>query len=367
MGYKYNQKAGNWEAFYCKRHPITKKPVNARRRALKSEAEAKRAERELIAQVERKLHEETTPNWAVTLDRFLENCRDRGLTEHTIHDYETSLKAHTLDAWGSRCIDEISTPEVRELIKSRVGHRSTSHQKNLRKFINGVFEYALNEGVLARNPTPDMHFQTGEKVKKVLTEDQVRILLEKAKSMDWEWYPHWAMALYTGMRSGELYALTWDKVNLDDRLIKVDSSWNNKDGFKSTKSGDDRIIVIAPNLVSMLKQLKLQNTDSHFVLPRIDKWDKGEQARDLRLFLKGIGLPAIRFHDLRATWATILLSKGVEPIRVMKMGGWKDMKTMMIYVRTAGVDIKGMTDCLDLHNPSTEAGQVLKFEGRSNS
>ncbi|MFN7685341.1 MAG: site-specific integrase, partial [Oligoflexia bacterium] len=186
-----------------------------------------------------------------------------------------------------------------------------------------------------------------------------------AKAMDWEWYPHWTMAVYTGMRSGELYALTWDKVNLDDRLIKVDTSWNNKDGFKCTKSGDDRIIEIAPNLLLTLKQLKIQQADSHFVLPRIDKWDKGEQARDLRLFLKGIGLPTIRFHDLRATWATILLSKGVEPIRVMKMGGWKDMKTMMIYVRTAGVDIKGMTDCLDLHNPAANAGQVLKFEGRS--
>ncbi len=367
MGYKYNKEAGHWEAYFCKRHPITRKPVNARKRGMKSEAEAKRAERELIAQVERKLHESIIPTWAATLDRFLENCRDRGLTEHTIHDYETSLKAHTLETWGNRCIDEITTAEVRELIKARVGNRSASHQKNLRKFIKAVFGYAVEEGVMDRNPTPTMHFQVGEKAKKVLTEEQARTLLEKAKQMDWEWYPHWAMALYTGMRSGELYALTWDKVNLDDRLIKVDSSWNNKDGFKSTKSGDDRIIVIAQNVVPMLRQLKLQQSDSAFVLPRMEKWDKGEQARELRMFLKGIGLPIIRFHDLRATWATILLTKGVEPIRVMKMGGWKDMKTMMIYVRTAGVDIKGMTDCLDLHNPATEPGQVLKFEGRSNT
>jgi integrase len=362
MGYKFNQKAGYWEAFFSKRHPITRVPVTRRRRGMKTQAQAKRMERELIAEVEMMLHKEITPSWGEMVERFLEHCRERGLTEHTIHDYGTSLKAHTLDSWGTRPIDSITTGEVRELIKERVGHRTPSHQKNLRKFINGVFRYATEEGVLGRNPTPEMRFQVGDKVKKVFTEEQVRTFLERAKTLNWEWYPHWATAVYTGMRNGELYALTWDKVNLGDRLIKVDSSWNNKDGFKSTKSGDDRIIEIAPNLLAMLKQLKLQNTDSHFVLPRIDKWDKGEQARELRLFLKGIGLPTIRFHDLRATWATILLSKGVEPIKVMKMGGWKDMKTMMIYVRTAGVDIKGTTDCLNLHNPSLEEGQVLEFE-----
>lgn len=366
MGYKQDTSTGTWDAYFSKRHPKTRMPVTRRRRGLKSKAEAQRVERELIAEVEMLLHKEITPTWAEMLDGFLAACRDRGLTEHTIHDYKTSLEAHTLDAWGDRPIDAVTTTEIRELIKAKVGHRSTSHQKNLRKFINGVFNFALEEGALGRNPTPDMKFQVGEKVKKVLTEEQVRIFLEKAKTMDWEWYPHWAMAVYTGMRSGELYALTWDKVNLDDRLIKVDSSWNNKDGFKSTKSGDDRVIEIARNLQLILRELKIQQADSNFVLPRIDKWDKGEQARDLRMFLKGIGLPIIRFHDLRATWATLLLSKGVEPIRVMKMGGWKDMKTMMIYVRTAGVDIKGMTNCLDdLHNPATEAGQVLKFEGRS--
>lgn len=55
-------------------------------------------------------------------------------------------------------------------------------------------------------------------------------------------------------------------------------------------------------------------------------------------------LPEIRFHDLRVSWATLLLGKGVAPSKVMSMGGWKDMNTMMIYMRKAGIDIKGSTD-----------------------
>jgi integrase len=164
------------------------------------------------------------------------------------------------------------------------------------------------------------------------------------------------------MRSGEMFALTWDKVNLEMRQIKVDCSWNNKDGFKSTKSGDDRMVEIAPALLPILKELKLkQGGDSAFVLPRLEKWEKGEQARELRMFLISLQLPRIRFHDLRATWATIMLGRGIEPIKVMYMGGWKDMKTMMIYMRKAGIEIRGITDSLRLHEHHREIAEVIKL------
>jgi integrase len=65
------------------------------------------------------------------------------------------------------------------------------------------------------------------------------------------------------------------------------------------------------------------------------------------MFLIGIGLPPIRFHDLRASWATMMLSKGVEPIKVMMIGEWKDMKTMMRYIRDAGISVKDTTEALD--------------------
>lgn len=74
---------------------------------------------------------------------------------------------------------------------------------------------------------------------------------------------------------------------------------------------------------------------------------KGEQARELRKFLSFIGLPEIRFHDLRATWATLLLSKGVPTIQVMALGGWKEIKTLNHYVRLAGVYVKDSLDCID--------------------
>src|SRR5690606_32961196 len=77
-------------------------------------------------------------------------------------------RTHTFDAWGNRPVDSITTEEIRALIKSRVGDKAPSHQKNVLKFIRGVFKYALELGVINRNPTPDMKFRTGDKIKRVL-------------------------------------------------------------------------------------------------------------------------------------------------------------------------------------------------------
>jgi integrase len=60
-------------------------------------------------------------------------------------------------------------------------------------------------------------------------------------------------------------------------------------------------------------------------------------------------MPSVSFHNLRATWATILLNNGVEPAKVMAMGGWKSLKTMMIYLRMAGIQVRGATDTLVLN------------------
>ena len=231
------------------------------------------------------------------------------------------------------------------------------------KYIRGVLGFALDKGYINRNPVPVLKFRIGDKLKSVLTLEQAKSLLEKAKELENEWYPCWCLALYTGMRNSELYALTWDKIDLENRKIWVTCSWTKKDGYKDfTKSGEDRILEIAPSLIVLLKELKLRYFDSTYVLPRIDKWDKGEQARELRTFLMGIGLPRIRFHDLRASWCTIMLSMGIEPIKVMKMGGWKDLKTMQIYMRKAGVDIKGITDHLEIHDPLRSYGDLLQMK-----
>ena len=77
--------------------------------------------------------------------------------------------------------------------------------------------------------------------------------------------------------------------------------------------------------------------------PWLKLWERGEQSKALRQFLVSIGVPSVKFHTLRACFATQLLTDGVDLTKVMKIGGWKDIKTMQIYLRLAGVDERGAT------------------------
>lgn len=264
MTIRYNDKKKAWDVFHSARHPISKQPITLRRVA-STEAGARKIEKELIRKISERMSEETSPSWRQAVHEFLNDCRTRDLTAHSIHDYQTGLERYTFGPWSNKRVREITTQNIWDLIKAGpVTDKSRAHQKNVFKFIRAVFGFAVQRGYILRNPCPIIKFKLGEKVKKVLTEDQVRSFLHRARDMGVEWYPIWAAALYTGMRNGELFALTWDKINLDDRLITVSSSWSIKDGFKSTKSGHDRIVEIAPQLMDLLRELKLKSGESEF-------------------------------------------------------------------------------------------------------
>lgn len=363
MGIKLDPKTKKFIVSYSKRHPKTNQPVSLRRVGIDSEARARKVLEEIRLTVHLKLKEVLCPRWPKLIDEYFEDIKQTDLRNQTLYSREKMLRAYTLPKWEKKFTSEITGNDIHHIILHDMAGKAESHKKFLVKCVRAVMQFALDKNYIQRNPTPLLKFKANEKIKAVLTEEQIKKLLHRAQEVNWEWYPHYAVALYTGMRNGELYALTWDKVNLEQRTILVNCSWSDKDGYKSTKSGDDRIVEIPKPLMPLLKELKLNSASSHFVLPRLIKWDKGEQARILRMFLQLCDLPEVRFHDLRASWATLLLGKGVVPSKVMSMGGWKDMDTMMIYMRKAGINIKGATSVLDdLETHGVDSAEIVELK-----
>jgi integrase len=122
---------------------------------------------------------------------------------------------------------------------------------------------------------------------------------------------------------------------------------------KSTKAGYWGNVPINEDLKELLLELKI-SSNSEFVLPRLRDWCQGYQAKQLKAFCLGIGITPIRFHDLRACFATQLLHNKVPPATVMKICGWKDLDTMWRYIKLAGIDEVGATNSLKLL-PNTKA------------
>ena len=96
------------------------------------------------------------------------------------------------------------------------------------------------------------------------------------------------------------------------------------------------------------------------MLPHLTEWMRGDAAEVTRNFCKSLGITEIKFHDLRATFITDLLSRGESLARVMAVVGHSDMETTNVYLRKAGIELKAATDKLGYEVPQTNDAVILK-------
>ncbi len=292
--------------------------------------------------------------------RFMTQARygylGKKISEPVLKEHESKLNRFC-SHWFDTAASDINRGDVREVIrKAKANGASYSLQKKIKTTINMIFNWAIEEKLVQGMTISPAHGlviekdDDKEKVPAILTLDEVKLLLKKAKEKDHPWYPIWAFALLTGMRSGELYALKWSCIDLNQNNIRVEESFCfATKRIKGTKSGYWRNVPISNQLRVIIEELKNTTENEEFVLPRESGWLQGEAAKVLRNFLKSIGINTpVVFHTLRACFATHLLALGVESAKIMKIGGWKDLKTFEIYVRLAGIQVKGVTDKLDL-------------------
>jgi integrase len=341
-----------------------------RKRGFESKAQAQRAEKALIQECASEVAKLDGEGylWGQIVEmwynyKLVDKFEPVGI--ETLQDYLAALKTWTKDQWDKPAM-HFSRADVKNVLKALdEGGRSKSFQAKMKGTINRVFTWGLEESLIKgiyQSPTIGIKVnRKAERVPTILNRKEIEKLMESAKTLESPWYPIWAMALLTGCRNGELFALTWEDVDFTNSSIRVSKSYNKRLRVtKSTKAGYWRNIPINSDLKELL--LELQNkTDSEFVLPRIRDWCQGYQARALKTFCASIGITPIRFHDLRACFATQLLQNQVAPATVMKICGWKELDTMARYIRLAGIDESGATDSLQILSDAEASQRVISL------
>jgi len=346
-----------WEVYVNIRSQTSSIRVQKRLKGAKTEAQAKKQEVQVTRECERELllKESKGISWSELLEKYeLHQKQDFSskLSAQTKADYVATIRKHT-NAWMARESSGINPSDVRELFIETANVLSVAHQIKVKSILNKIFSYGIETGLIKNMPMlpiAGIKFQKEEeKMPEILTISEIKKLLFAARELEHRWYPVWAFALLTGMRNGEIYALLWDDVDFDNKIINLTKSFNKRSGqTKCTKGGYWRHIPISSELETLLKELKLKSSGNPHVLPRIRDWNKGYQARELRAFCQSIGIPSIRFHALRACFATQLIRQGIPAIQIQKICGWKDLETMQRYIRLAGIEISGVTENLKI-------------------
>ena len=111
--------------------------------------------------------------------------------------------------------------DVHNVIFNDCKATSSYTQKGLLKIVKCIFNLAIEEAIIVRNPAVGIRVRCAEANQAVLNKSEVEILLSEARRTEHRFFPHWMLALLTGMRSGELYSLRWTDVNIVTGKISI--------------------------------------------------------------------------------------------------------------------------------------------------
>ena len=223
---------------------------------------------------------------------------------------------------------------------------SSSKIKKLNKLLHQFFEYAIIEGYINKNPSKNVNIPKLESEKKqkeeileYYSEDEVKQIKKALKGHKLELLVLFAIG--TGLRQGELLALRFSDIDRDKKQLKVNRTTkvnyvfdenNNKNReiqFLEPKTSNSKRIVDIPT--SLFEILPNKTSNELVFTDNGNVWVARKLSKCWNDFLKQNNLPVKKFHSLRHTYATLLLSKGVELITVSKLLGHSSIQITEIY------------------------------------
>ena len=274
------------------------------------------------------------------LEVWMENYAKIKLRPSTYKTSQGFLKNHIKPQLGKIPLNDLTTLNLQQFYKKLLAEGrveriesqkqpkglSTKTVRYIHQIISSALKLAVEQRLIARNPADGCALPKVEhKEMKTLTADQLSAFFQEAK--DSGVYELYYLDLATGLRRGELLGLKWTDVDLDRGVLKIQRAISRQNGKVveaplKTKNAY-RTLPLSADAISVLKMQKCKVGNSEWVFPSPTG---GPMSPDsvlhmLQRVLKRAGLPRIRFHDLRHTFATMALQNGVDVKTVSSMLG----------------------------------------------
>ncbi len=232
-----------------------------------------------------------------------------------IRDYERSLRLYITPELGAKRLSGLSRVELQDFADRQLATGlDPSSVKNILMPLRVIYRRAFARSEVAINPTTGLELPAARgRRERIADPAEAARLIEALRP---EERALWALALYSGLRRGELWALRWEDVNLEAGVIHVMRSWDTHEGEIEPKSvAGTRRVPIVSVLRNYLLEQKLRNggRPEHRVLA--DHKDRLPQAATQTMKAKRrwkkAGLKPIGLHECRHTFASLMIAAGV--------------------------------------------------------
>lgn len=268
------------------------------------------------------------------------NMTVREFLDHWINIYKSNIEASTYERYkefsknianhiGGMELSKLKPIHIQNMYKNLETNLSSGTVLKIHRMFHLALKHAVNWQMINNNPTDYVTAPKRNKFEvKVWDTDTLNNFLKDVYGTNL--YIPAMLALTTGMREGEIAALKWNNVSFKEHFISVTHNFQrvgNNYELKSPKTAKSKRNIAMMDLTfkalkthrkSQLKHM-LKNETSYNDEGFVCAWDNGQPYRPhyisdmFRNSVKKLGYPIIRFHDLRHTHATMLLSKGVNP------------------------------------------------------
>ncbi|MFC2068381.1 tyrosine-type recombinase/integrase [Chloroflexota bacterium] len=279
---------------------------------------------------------------------WLEGYVKTNCSQRTLDGYQSIIETHLIPTLGQVQLKHLHPQAIQAYYGKaceKLSARTVHHQHRV---LSQSLKYAVRQGYVGRNPCELVDPpKPRDKVMRALTQAEVETLLDRVR--DNRYYPVIYTALSTGLRQAELLGLRWRDINLDMMSISVSQVLYKRRGvyqFKEPKTSHSRRrVATTPKLALFLKQYKAERENLYLELGQILSLDslvfgtlEGKPfnpsvlSHDFGRMVKRIGLEGVRFHDLRHTFASLMLLRGAKPKVISEALGHASVAfTMDIY------------------------------------
>jgi integrase len=251
--------------------------------------------------------------------------------------YEQLVRVHIVPTLGKVVLSKLTAQQVQALYAKKLQEDlSPTTVHHLHAVLHRALDKAVRLGIVQRNVRDMVDVpRMAHHEMRTLDEEQSRMFIAAASGERLE--ALFVLAIATGMRQGELLALRWRDVDLENATLRVTATLHYVAGqfiFAEPKTDfSRRQIALAGIAVDALRAHRARQDEERVRLG--EAWEDldlvfpntvGRPSDGLNLLkywyhplLKKAGLPKIRFHDLRHTAATLLLGRGINPKVVSEM------------------------------------------------
>jgi integrase len=269
------------------------------------------------------------------------DCLDGLVQASTVEAYAGRLERHVLPRLGTRRLNEIAVDDILALVSDlrKRGYCGTTVAAILTP-LSRLFGHAVRRGLIEANPVSKLDRSERPRVSRqerpVLNPEEIGRLLDAAPN---GYRTLLATAILSGLRQGELLGLHWRNVDFENELIRVRTALNRKRQDVPPKTERAlRDVILTPALAKALLQHKSESAfnrpDDYVFTTAIGTPEHACHigARALKPALERAGLRPVRWHDLRHTFASLLIAGGANITFVSRqLGHTSSQITLGVY------------------------------------